>query len=115
MPERDPEYNTSNKCCNADSSVHPDEFWIDGDGRKGDRKSRSKGGGEQEHGHDEGLHARWGLRISIFETGDGGEDLRESNEDVRRDLNADVHSTWVLARGEIITGTRRVDPVLQNC
>jgi len=114
MPERDPEYNTSNKCRNTDSGVHPDEFWIDGDGGKGDRESCTKGRGEQEHGHDERLHARWRLRISVFETGDGGEDLGERNEDVRRDLNADVHSTWVLASGEIITRTRRVDPVLRN-
>jgi hypothetical protein len=67
---------------------------------------------EQEHRHDERLHAGWGLGISVFKTGDGSEDLGEGDEDVGGSLPADVDGAGVAASGEIVARTSGVDPVL---
>lgn len=40
------------------------------------------GGGEEEDGHDEGLHVLWRLRESVFETSNRRHNLRDSDQDV---------------------------------
>jgi hypothetical protein len=112
VSEQDPEGDTGDGGSDADSSVHPDEFGIDGDGGKSDGESGTEGSLEQEHRHDERLHAGWRLGVSVFETGDGGEDLGEGNEDVRGGLPADVDGAGVGASGEIVARTCGVNPML---
>lgn len=110
--EQDPEGDTSDCGRDTDSCVHPDEFGIDRDGGKSDGEGGTKGRLEQEHRHDKRLHARWGLGISVFETGDGSEDLGEGDEDVGGGLPADVDGAGIAASREIVTRTSGVDPVL---
>jgi hypothetical protein len=112
VSEQDPEHETSNRGSDTDTSVHPDEFGIDRDGGKSDGESGTKGSLEQEHGHDERLHAGWGFGISVFETGDGSKDFGKGNENVGGGLPADVDGAGVGASREIVARTSRVDPVL---
>jgi hypothetical protein len=110
--EQEPERDTSDSGSDTDSGIHPDEFGIDGDGRKSDRESGTEGSLEQEHGHDERLHAGGCLGISVFETGDGSKDLGKGNEDVGGGLPTDVDGAGVAAGGKVVTRTSGVDPVL---
>lgn len=53
---------------------------------------------KQEDGHDKGFHAGRRFGEGVFESGDTGEDLGESDEEVGRRLNGDVD---VVGRGFI--------------
>ena len=114
LPKQEPEDPPGNKRRNTDASVHPDQLGIDADTGESSSEGRSKRRGEQEHGHDEGFHGGRGFGVCVFETGDGGEDFREGDEDVGGDLSADIDGAVGIACSEIVTWRRRIDQVLKR-
>jgi len=87
LPEEHVEYSSRDESRDGDAGVVSDELGVDGDGGEGSVQCVADGGGEEEAGHDEGLHALGGLVICVFQTSDRGENLTDSNQDVRRNLD----------------------------
>ncbi len=112
--EQDPKHPSSNKSWNTNTGIHPDQLGIHTDTWQSDRKSATERSGKQKHWHDERFHAWWSFGISIFETGNWCKDFRECDQDVWRNLSADVDCTVCIASGEIITRRRRINPVLRK-
>lgn len=101
---------------------HPHDGGIEGGGSEGLGESGSEGVREEVHRLHEGLHARRGLGVGVLETGDGGENLRHTDEHVGRGLNGDVHSVALggaidlggCAQRVAVAGSGGVDQVLHN-
>jgi hypothetical protein len=123
VAEDEPEDTRGQSRDHSDTSVHPHDCRITGGGDECLRDSGTDGGGEEVERLDEGLHARWGLGVGVFETGDRNEDLSQTDEHVSRSLNGDVHvvgeravsihASRALSRAAI-TGPGLVDDVLDD-
>ncbi len=77
-PKEDARY----PCENAHNAIIPHEQGVS---RKTDKRlaeGGAKGGHEQKDGHDEGFHVSGRFSKGVFESGDGGEDFAECDEDV---------------------------------
>lgn len=101
---------------------HPHDSGVEGSRGQGFGDGGAECVCEEVHGLYEGFHARGGLGISVFETGDGRENLRDTDEDVGRGLNGNVDVVAVggainlggIAEGLSITGSGGVDQVLHD-
>lgn len=74
----------------TDASVHPDELGVLGDGDEGKVEGATKGVGEEVHTLDKRLHGGGSLGVGVFKTGDGEENLGNTNEDIGRGLDGNV-------------------------
>ena len=70
MTEDEPEDTRGEGRDHGDTGVHPHDRGIAGGRDECLRDGRTDGRGEEVERLDEGLHARWGLGVSVFETGD---------------------------------------------
>jgi len=106
----------------SQTDKHPQNGGVKGGRGEGFGEGGAKGGGEEVHGLHKGLHRGRGLGVGVFQTGDGGENLRETDQHVGGGLDGDVHTvarrlpvhhggsaTWVL-----VTGPGGVDQVLHD-
>lgn len=111
-----PENDGRDNIRHAQSGVEPDELGVRGDDRDPDPQDGAEGVGEEEHGHDETLHAGGGLGEGVLETGDTGEDFRQPEQHVPRGLHGDVDVVAVAARGgHVVVGRAAVNFVLDDC
>lgn len=121
----EPNNESTDESGSSKTSVGPDELGVLGGRRQSDTNGSSNGVGEEENGHDERLHGGGSLGVGVLETGDGGENLRQSNEGVSRGLDShmDVVGGVVLSIGQqssragsrrLVTRTGRVDDLLDN-
>jgi hypothetical protein len=78
----EPEEDTSDEGDDGDSAVVPDEIGVVGEGGEGLSERSRESSGEALDGLDERTHVLGCLGEGILEGGDGGEDLRDGNEDV---------------------------------
>ena len=62
----EPEDPTGDETSTGQTSVEPDELWIDRDWRQSTTDGGTEGVGQQEDGHDEGFHRFWGLGVSVL-------------------------------------------------
>jgi len=97
--EEEVEDDARKSCGDADAGVHPHDGGIAGGRNEGFADSGSDGGGEEVKRLDEGFHARWGFGVGVFETGDGDEDLSQTDENVGRRLHGDMDVVWKSATG----------------
>lgn len=88
--EDDEEEDTGGEGNAGQRHEHPLDSRVVGDGDKGLSDSGAKGVGEQVHGLNEGLHGDWGLGVGVFETGDGGKNLGDTDEHVSGGLDGDM-------------------------
>jgi hypothetical protein len=79
---REPEENTSNKGDDGEDGIVPRQERISGQGNEAFTDGVGDSSLEQCEGLDEGSHILRRLRESIFERGDGCQDLRDGDEDV---------------------------------
>ncbi len=120
--EQDPDEAAGNERGDGKASVQPDVLGVDEDGDKGLAEGGTEGGGEQEHGLDERLHAGWRLGVGVLETSDRGEDLRDTDEHVSAGLRGNVDVVSLLdavnlgglAEWFVVARTGDVDVVLNN-
>lgn len=120
--EDDPEDDTGHERGAGQTDEHPHDGRVEGGGRQGLGERGAEGVGEQVHGLHEGLHGGRGLGVGVLEAGDGGEDLRHTDEHVRRGLDGDVDvvagglavDDGEVAAGRFVTGAGHVDEVLHD-
>ena len=115
----DPEADAADKGQDGDGHVVPDQLGVLGKWHEG----LTEGGGESVHeegdGLDERSHVLGGLGEGVLETGDRGEDLRDTaeNEDdgLGPDVDGGVQAVLVEAvTGVLATGVGLVDIVLHD-
>jgi hypothetical protein len=97
--EQDPDGAAGDERGNSQTAEHPHDRGIVQERveRLGD--GGSEGVGEQVHGLDEGLHAGRRLGVGVLETGDRGENLRDTDEHVGSGLGGNVD---VVALGDAV-------------
>lgn len=88
--EEYPNQTPSNETRNRKSNKHPLNRRVVQQRVQRLRDCRAKGVGEEVHGLHEGLHAGRGLSVCVFETGDGSEDLGDTDEHVCACLGGNV-------------------------
>lgn len=81
-------FRRSNSQCG--DHVVPDKVGVVTQRHKSLSDSGSDGVGEQSDSLDDRSHVLGGLGVGVFQDGDGGEDLRETDEGVRTDLRPNV-------------------------
>lgn len=94
---RNPESNAANRGQNGNDHVVPYQERVSGDGDEGLSDGVGNSTREQEYRRDDGTHILRRLCEGILETGDGGEDLREGDEDVGDGLDPDVDRSGARA------------------
>jgi hypothetical protein len=120
--EQDPDDASSDETGNSKTDVHPLDLGVDKHGveRLGDGGSECVG--EEVHGLHEGFHGGRRLGVGVLETGDGCENLGNTNEHVRAGLSGNVDvvavdhavdlSSW--AERVVVARSGLVDEVLDN-
>jgi hypothetical protein len=88
--EQNPDNATSNERRTGKTSKHPLDLGVNDKRVESLGDGRSESVGEEVHGLDEGLHARWGFCVRVLESSDGSEDLGETNEYVGTGLRSNV-------------------------
>lgn len=89
--EQNPDEATSDERCNGKTSKHPLNLGVNDKRVESLGDGRSESVGEEVHGLDERLHAGRGLGVRVLESSNGGEDLRETNENVGTGLGGNVN------------------------
>jgi hypothetical protein len=120
--EQDPDGATSKERRHRQTNKHPLNRRVVQERVEGLSDGGSEGVGEQVHGLDEGLHAGWRLGVGILETGDGGEDLRETDEHVGSGLRGNVDVVSLVDTVDLVglaerlaeAGSGLVDVVLDD-
>lgn len=122
MTEDNVEDDTAQERSAGQTDEHPQNGRVEGGRGQGLGEGGTEGVGEEVHGLDEGLHGRGSLGVGVLETGDGGENLRDTDEHVGRGLDGDVHVVTVggavdlggSAEGVVVAGAGGVDQVLHD-
>ena len=122
MVEYEPEDNTAQERSAGQTNEHPHDGRVEGGGGKSLGQSGSEGVGEEVHGLHEGLHGRGSLGVGVLQTGDRGENLGHTDEDVGGGLDGNVHVVTLggtvdlggSAERAAVTGTSGVDQVLHD-
>lgn len=123
MVEEEEEDNGNDETGGRNTSVHPDEVGVLGNGNKGLRDGRAEGVGEEVQTLDERLHGGRGLCIGVLETSDGNEDFGQTNKDVSGRLNSNVdvvgqgravNGASSAVEGALVARTRIVDEALDD-
>ena len=104
------------------TSEHPQDGRVICSRGEGFGDSRAECVGKEIHGLNEGFHGWRSLGVGVFETGDGGEDFRETDEDIGGSLDGDmdvVALTCAIDDGGVaarvfVAGTGGVDEVLDD-
>lgn len=108
MTETEPETKTAKEGNDSNGSVVPDQKRIAGQGSESLADGSGDGAHEEVDGHDEGLHVLGGLGEGVLVRGDIGEDLSQTDEDIRQRLGPDVDGS----RGTLLTVSELgVDPL----
>ena len=90
--EHGEEDDTAYAGCTGKTGEHPHDGGIVGGGSECFGESGAERVREEVHGLHEGLHAGRCFGVCVLETGDRGENLRQTDEDVGRGLDGDVNS-----------------------
>lgn len=120
MLEDDPEQQTRNETCNGQTGKCPHKLGVGGSWRKCNTEGGSDSVRKQEQGHDERFHAGWRFGVGIFQTGDGGQNLRHTNQKVSWSLDRHMHTVrhvsvfWSTAHRVVITWASFVNVMLQD-
>lgn len=123
MVEQEEEDKGSDDTGSGNTSVHPDELGVLGHGDQGLGDGRAKGVGEEVQTLDKRLHAGGSLGVGVLETGDGNEDFGQTDKDVGRSLDGNVHVVGqslavdvggVTLKGALVARAGVVDEVLDN-
>lgn len=109
----DPEARTTQEGQDGHNTVVPDQKRVSGKRNQGLAYGAGKGGHEVEDRKDERTHVGGCLGESVFQTGDGGEDLGHTDKDVGDRL--DPHIDWgrddvaicISAAGRLVTAWRQ--------
>ena len=114
--EAEPERDTADKGNDGNDTVVPYEKGIIGKGSEGLTDGGGEGAGEEVDGHDEGLHVLGGLGEGVLVAGDVGEELGDTDEDVRETLGPHIDGRGVasLTVGVIAAGRLLVNVVLHD-
>jgi hypothetical protein len=120
--EDNPDQAAGNERSNGQTAEHPHDRRVVQERVESLRDGRSERVGEEVHGLDEGLHAGWRLGVGVLETGDGGENLRDTDQHVSTSLGSDMNVVALsntvnfASRAERMTvaGTGLVDVVLND-
>ena len=102
----EPEANATNERKNSHRTVVPDEQRVLRQRDKGLAERSRKGSHEQSKSGNERTHVLWRLGETILERGDGGEDLRDGDQDVSTSLRPDVDRSWLFALGSLAAARR---------
>ena len=123
VAENDVEDDSSDERRATDTSVHPEVLGVDGDGNQGLGDGSTESVGEEVQRLHKGLHGRGSLSVSILETSNRDENLRDTNEDVGRSLNGDVDIVGQLSlavlssrtlSGVLVAGSSAIDEMLDD-
>lgn len=119
VAEQKVEANGSGTSNSRKTSVCPEELGVLGDRDKSLANGRAESAGEEVERLNKGLHASGRLGVGVLKTSDRDENLRETDENVGRDLNSDVDMVGDnfavdLAQGAVVTRARVVDEMLNN-
>lgn len=104
-----PEDDTGNERSASQTHEHPHDGRVIGSGGQCLGQSGTEGVGEQVHGLHERLHRRRSLGVGILQSRHRRENLRQTNEDIGRRLDSNVH---VVAGGGPINLRRSTSGVL---
>jgi len=122
LEESQIEQSSNNDGSDGEGTEEPGELLLDVDRDESEVEGGGDGGLELREGHDERLHLLGSLGESVFQRGDGSEDLGDTDEDVRsgNDPNVDRsgvgETIGILTRGGLVIVARRriVDELLEN-
>jgi len=115
LVEAPPERKTTDKGKDGDDGVVPHQKRILGQGDEGLSEGGGKGRHKEVDGHDERSQVGGGLGEGILETGDGGEDLGQTDQDIWDGLDPDIDWRWVVTSAGLVTArSKLVDIVLNN-
>lgn len=118
IPEQPINHHTNDQRSNTQSRIHVQQQGILGQWQERKSKQGTDTVCEEEHGHHNRLHGSGGVCEGEFETGDGGKDLRDGDEEVGEDLPGDrdiVGGLVLVAEGAFVVGAGDVDFVLDDC
>jgi hypothetical protein len=115
-PECPPEPDPAHESQDRNRGVQPHEQRIRSEWNKGLGDGRREGVREPEHTRHQRTHVLGRLGVGVLETGDGGEDLRERDEDVGRGLgpNGEIWFSLLTTGCRRSTGRFDVDEVLDQ-
>lgn len=116
MLEVEPEGSATNESDDSNDDVVPDEERVTREGGEGLADGGGKGGHEEIDRHDEGLHVVGGLGVGVLVRSDVGEDLTETDEDVRQTLSPDVDvgRLTTITVGILTAGALFINKMLHN-
>jgi hypothetical protein len=102
--EQDPDGTSSKETSNRQPSKHPHDRGVVQQRIQRLGNGGAKGVGEEVHGLDEGLHRRRRLGVGVLETGDGCEDLGDTDEHIRTGLRGNVDVVTLDGAGGVLGG-----------
>ena len=108
------EGDTDDEGDDGDGSVVPDKVGVVGERGEGLGEGSRESSGEALDTHDQGPHVLGGLGIGVLEGGDGGEDLRDGDEDVDTSHGPDVDGRPVVGVVSVVVARGLVHVVLEN-
>jgi hypothetical protein len=115
-PESPPEPDPAEESQNRNCSVQPHEQRVGCERDESLGNGRREGVREPEHTRHQRTHVLGRLGVGVLEAGDGGEDLRERDEDVGRSLspNGEIWRSSLTIVRKLSTGRFDVDEVLNQ-